>query len=179
MRTETEWLLPQESDSGARGLIISDVTPALERMFSPLLLAQYSAQRTKSRPLRRKRDSEARRAYLREYQREWRKRNRIKSKAILKKSNEKRMAGVRREIGELKSRPCMDCGSCFPPICMDFDHREGEIKRESVSQMATSSNTYSVAAIRAEMAKCDVVCSNCHRIRTAERRERAKVRQGG
>jgi len=49
---------------------------------------------------------------------------------------------------------------------MDFDHVRGE-KVLSISAMVHKG--FSWESILAEIAKCDVVCSNCHRIRTAAR----------
>jgi hypothetical protein len=46
---------------------------------------------------------------------------------------------------------------------MDFDHVRDE-KFASVSQLV--SYGYGIASIDAEIAKCDLVCSNCHRYRT-------------
>jgi hypothetical protein len=68
-------------------------------------------------------------------------------------------------VDALKSAPCMDCGNLFPPVCMDFDHVRGN-KRQNVSLMVP----YAPEALFDEIAKCDVVCSNCHRIRTQRRR---------
>lgn len=64
-------------------------------------------------------------------------------------------------VRRLKDAPCADCGGRFPPYCMDFDHVRGE-KRANVAQLMC----YSLKAILAEIAKCDLVCANCHRIRT-------------
>ena len=69
---------------------------------------------------------------------------------------------------ELKSQPCNDCGNCFDTCCMDFDHREGTEKRYNVASMF--SHHYSRELIEAEILKCDLVCANCHRIRTRDRR---------
>ena len=66
-------------------------------------------------------------------------------------------------IDSLKDRPCADCGESYPPYVMDFDHVRGEKKFNLTSMKASSS---SEAAILAEAEKCDVVCANCHRIRT-------------
>ncbi|MFF6781445.1 hypothetical protein [Streptomyces sp. NPDC012510] len=70
------------------------------------------------------------------------------------------------KLDALKDVPCADCGGRFPRVCMDFDHVRGE-KIESISRMIRMS--YSWENILAEIAKCEVVCSNCHRIRTADR----------
>lgn len=60
----------------------------------------------------------------------------------------------------------MDCGESYPYYVMDFDHREGEHKVQIVSILA---NRGTLKQVREEIAKCDVVCSNCHRIRTFKR----------
>jgi hypothetical protein len=65
---------------------------------------------------------------------------------------------------DLKSRPCADCGNEYPSYVMDFDH-VGE-KLEAVSRMVPS---YALKRLQSEIAKCDVVCANCHRIRTFQR----------
>ena len=68
-------------------------------------------------------------------------------------------------LGKLKEAPCLDCGQVFSPCCMDFDHVRGE-KLLDISQMFTSSWT----KVLEEVAKCDLVCANCHRVRTSLRR---------
>jgi hypothetical protein len=50
---------------------------------------------------------------------------------------------------------------------MDFDHRAGEAKVAVVTEVIGRSG---LARIFAEVAKCDIVCANCHRRRTYERR---------
>lgn len=67
-------------------------------------------------------------------------------------------------ITELKSQPCADCGQVFPPYAMDFDHL-GD-KAELVSTLVYSSGT---ERLLAEVGKCEVVCANCHRMRTYRR----------
>lgn len=59
-------------------------------------------------------------------------------------------------------KPCMDCDREFPPCAMDFDHVRGD-KKKDVSSLTT------IKSITAEIAKCDLVCANCHRIRTFKR----------
>ena len=66
---------------------------------------------------------------------------------------------------ELKNCPCMDCGGVFPSYVMDFDHVRGEKLFNIAEEMGRS-----LKSLLAEAEKCDVVCSNCHRIRTYERR---------
>jgi hypothetical protein len=46
---------------------------------------------------------------------------------------------------------------------MDFDHRDPSTKGFTVSRMVGRAT---IEAILAEIAKCDIVCANCHRERT-------------
>jgi formate-dependent nitrite reductase cytochrome c552 subunit len=77
-------------------------------------------------------------------------------------------AKKREWINSFKSAPCLDCGGTFPPYVLDFDHREGETKVFNVSKGYRRSKAETLA----EMAKYDLVCANCHRIRTFSRIER-------
>lgn len=68
----------------------------------------------------------------------------------------------RRYVQKLKANPCMDCGGTFPACCMEFDHVRGT-KIYIVSAMVGQS--WSMQKLKEEIAKCDLVCANCHRIR--------------
>jgi len=70
-------------------------------------------------------------------------------------------------IRSLKTGPCVDCGKHRQPCQLDFDHRAGETKHYSVSKMTN----LLPATVMAEVAKCDLVCALCHRIRTHERKQ--------
>jgi hypothetical protein len=69
-------------------------------------------------------------------------------------------------VNDLKANPCTDCGGTFPVICMDFDHIRGE-KLIDVSRMLLTD--YPLDRILAEIELCELVCANCHRIRSWER----------
>ena len=72
-------------------------------------------------------------------------------------------------IRQLKTNtPCIDCKTSYPYYVMDFDHVRG-IKTKNVSELIS---TLSKKKIDLEIAKCEIVCSNCHRIRTHERKVR-------
>jgi hypothetical protein len=73
-------------------------------------------------------------------------------------------------LDRLRSVPCMDCGGRFPQCCMDFDHRDPSTKRKQVTAMIAS---HGWTSIMAEVDKCDIVCANCHRLRTFNRRSSA------
>lgn len=76
--------------------------------------------------------------------------------------------GQLRMLERLKQRPCVDCGGQFPGCAMDFDHRDPGQKQYTVSRMVGRAGP---KRIMAEVAKCDIVCANCHRDRTYRRRE--------
>lgn len=64
-----------------------------------------------------------------------------------------------------KSKPCIDCGNRFSSECMDFDHRPDQDKCAPVSDF----KTMNLDRLLTEINKCDLVCANCHRIRTKKR----------
>jgi hypothetical protein len=76
---------------------------------------------------------------------------------------------VKKYLEEYKrSKVCTDCGisgNKFPEI-LDFDHI-GE-KKFQIGSWRKS--VLSVEKIQIEMKKCEIVCANCHRIRTVKRR---------
>lgn len=78
------------------------------------------------------------------------------------KREEKRRE-LRAWLNEQKCIPCADCKGTFPSMCMDFDHRDRNDKSFGIGRWA---NGMSRATLAVEIAKCDVVCANCHRIRT-------------
>ena len=71
---------------------------------------------------------------------------------------------------ELRSAPCHDCHRTYSPFSMEFDHRDPATKTQEVTRMVGRAN---LQRIMSEVAKCDVVCANCHRMRTFRRRESA------
>lgn len=79
-------------------------------------------------------------------------------------NKDKRTVRNRTIVREAKDIPCMDCGIKYPYYVMDLDHRLGVEKGFGLN-LAVSTRK-SVEAILAEIAKCDVVCANCHRERT-------------
>lgn len=65
----------------------------------------------------------------------------------------------------LAHHPCMDCGHTDVRV-LEFDHIRGK-KSGNISKMMGLG--YSWSTIEAEIAKCEVRCANCHRIKTSER----------
>lgn len=82
-------------------------------------------------------------------------------------SNPKEWHRKRKEhLVQYKGGKCFDCGGVFPACCYDFDHREPEEKLFTISY-AASNGRVSMEELEKEADKCDLVCSNCHRIRTS------------
>ena len=69
-----------------------------------------------------------------------------------------------------EGRPCADCGATFLPWVMHWDHLPGYLKIDEISTMVGS---YRRALILDELAKCELVCANCHVMRTVVRARRA------
>ena len=95
------------------------------------------------------------------------------------------MTATKADLAEMlhdaKARPCADCGVRYPIHVMQLDHRPGSGKLFGVGDPlwghpspglveATAALGSVEAAMRAEIAKCDAVCANCHAERTYQRR---------
>lgn len=105
-------------------------------------------------------DPEARRAYRRQW---WAGLSAERKAEKQGKANE-RATDLRRYLDGIKvGRGCVDCGYNRHPAAMDFDHVYGE-------KSLLVSSCKSRAQADAEISKCEVRCSNCHRIRSWERR---------
>lgn len=78
---------------------------------------------------------------------------------------------------QLKDRPCADCGGRFPAVVMQWDHLPGTEKSADVGALAARHNRRLVLE---EIAKCELVCANCHAMRTASRiADRARAAKSG
>jgi hypothetical protein len=107
-------------------------------------------------------DKAERAAYHRAYYR----RNKVVINSRLVAINRRRRHKRYEDLHRLKSDPCMDCGKNFPHYVMDFDHRDPAIKRKDVSALVKRMVTW--GSVLEEIAKCDLVCACCHRLRTYE-----------
>lgn len=68
---------------------------------------------------------------------------------------------------------CFDCEVKYPHYILEFDHRPGHKKIDIVYRVLKK---FGEVAAWAEVGKCDVVCSNCHKKRTYLRELRANRR---
>jgi hypothetical protein len=107
-------------------------------------------------------DPAKQRAYNKKYQRE----HYLRNKAYYLAKASRHHARAKALIRDAKTnKPCADCGKSYPYYVMDFDHRPSETKCRELNK----SHLFGVRKAAAEIAKCDVVCANCHRIRTWQR----------
>jgi hypothetical protein len=115
----------------------------------------------------------------RDYAKAYYQRNKPRCQAYAKKYNKEHVAYIRvwlharadknrKIMRKLKGVPCTDCGNRFHFSAMTFDHLPKYKKRFDISK------DMRVATHRMleEIAKCEVVCANCHAIRTYKRRKR-------
>ena len=86
-----------------------------------------------------------------------------RNRDVYRDKNRRKRERMRNLVRELKSKPCADCGGIFPYYVMDFDHQQGH---EKVDQIANLVSSLSMRRLLLEIEKCEVVCANCHRIRT-------------
>jgi hypothetical protein len=82
-----------------------------------------------------------------------------------------RLERTRYLIEFFATNPCVDCGET-DPVVLEFDHLDVTAKSFDIGN-ALERHTWEKFA--AEMRKCEVVCANCHRRRTARRRGALRV----
>ncbi len=69
-----------------------------------------------------------------------------------------------------QTHPCVDCGEA-DPVVLEFDHIE-----EKLFDIGAGFRGKNWQTVLDEMRKCEVVCVNCHRRRTAERQGSQRFR---
>lgn len=84
-------------------------------------------------------------------------------KQRLREKSLKQRAEIREFVNAVKDVPCTDCGVRYPYYVMQFDHLDPSIKEFDIAHGVRSKT---LSAIKLEVLKCQVVCANCHMIRT-------------
>lgn len=88
-----------------------------------------------------------------------------KNKTKYLESNNNRRKILKSVVNEIKQNtPCTDCNIQYPYYVMDFDHLSD--KENLITYFVRNNNK---TGLMKEIAKCDIVCSNCHRQRTFDR----------
>ena len=114
----------------------------------------------------RERHGEKYLVYRREWARKHRQKNLARYRAYGKREREKAHAQNAAFIDSVKER-CLHCGITDKRV-LTFHHRDPKMKSFPIAIGAR--HTYSLAKLKAEVAKCDVLCFNCHMILESEAR---------
>lgn len=85
--------------------------------------------------------------------------------------NKRRQKEFRAWYTSLKEgKPCADCGQIFHPAAMQWDHLPEFEKSGSLGELVRHGSRDLIVR---EIAKCELVCANCHAVRTVRRHEAA------
>ncbi len=88
-------------------------------------------------------------------------------KACSRTETKTRMDEHRKRLSDIKLRTgCADCGYKEHPAALDFDHLPEYTKSFTIGECIS----YRWSRLEDEIGKCEVVCANCHRVRTYDRR---------
>lgn len=86
---------------------------------------------------------------------------------VKSKKHRQEVAKTLEELHRYKEKMgCADCRNRFPHYVLEFDHMPGYQKIDVVYRVLRN---YGIEMAWKEVAKCEVVCSNCHKIRTYNR----------
>src|SRR5437763_16015972 len=105
-------------------------------------------------------DPEARRRYNTEYRnRRYREDPAFRAARLAARAAQKRE--LRRWLNEYKATLC--CSRCAEnhPACLDFHHLDPHTKVDGITELIK--RIVSKQRILDEIAKCEVICANCHR----------------
>lgn len=80
------------------------------------------------------------------------------------KRTQKRNAAIIKE--EKLKKGCAKCGYKEHHAALDFDHLDHKKKSRDIAKMHTTN----VESLKKEMAKCQILCANCHRVKSFEER---------
>ncbi len=110
-------------------------------------------------------DLEKRREYQREYMRKWYKKNKKKHITYVRNREKK----IKSWLKDYKST--LECEKCEEnhPACLDFHHINPKEKKFAIGRVK---DFMSWKVLKAEIAKCKVLCSNCHRKEHYDEREK-------
>jgi len=96
------------------------------------------------------------------YERERKSQNEQVSRTLIRRRR------LQANINILKNKECTDCHQFYNPWQMDFDHIDPNNKYMSIGELVRKSGVWEL--IIKEIQKCELVCINCHRQRTYNRK---------
>lgn len=121
-----------------------------------LSLSRFATNKTKKDGLQ---------SQCRQCQKDYRKRHYEKNRQkYIDKADRWRKEQKIKLIAWLKTKSCVDCGNTDFRV-FEFDHKDRSQKQFNISNQ---NGKISFDQLMKEIKKCDVVCANCHRIRTCE-----------
>lgn len=95
-------------------------------------------------------------------------------KALKLRSATEYKAGIRQWYNLLKEgKVCTDCGNSYHFAAMQWDHLPGFTKHTELAKLVKAGGK---KAILEEIAKCELVCANCHSVRTYNRASENRLR---
>lgn len=89
-------------------------------------------------------------------------RNPVLNRQAVKRNHQRNLT----EMRKAKAKPCTDCGIRYPYYVMQFDH----LRDKKYDLGSGKARSIGREAFKTEIAKCEVVCANCHMERTHVRR---------
>ena len=93
-----------------------------------------------------------------------------RERPVVKQTKPKRITtGGSVKVNKLKAiahlgSKCLDCGKLYPPAAMQFHHRDPATKSFHLSGAGLLKSWEEIVV---ELAKCDLLCANCHMVRHA------------
>lgn len=87
----------------------------------------------------------------------------------IREADRARSAKLKAQLLEYKGGACVDCGNNDPRV-LEFDHVPE--RGPKLFTISTALHSHKQERVIAELDKCDLVCANCHAIRTVERGQR-------
>jgi len=110
----------------------------------------------------------------RQNQKDWKRNNRVHQREYENEYRSNRVKDNRKKILSIfLENPCKDCGNKDIRV-LEFDHLRD--KKFTISHMTRGGHCWD--SIKEEIDKCDVVCRNCHVIRSYERRNSWRMAEG-
>jgi hypothetical protein len=125
---------------------------------------KYAENRKAMMALRRKARLEARRKAPKKKKRKKRSTKASREKKRLARMDEREATRIHSML-YLARQGCEECGERDPRV-LEYDHKDPSDKKHKVSRLIISNYSWNAPVMRAEVAKCRVLCANCHRRHT-------------
>ncbi|MBX7173794.1 MAG: hypothetical protein K1X72_22685 [Pyrinomonadaceae bacterium] len=110
-------------------------------------------------------DKEKRREYQKEYMRKWYEKNKAKHISYVRARDKKILTWLKEYKSSLQ---CEKCGENHP-ACLEFHHIDPKEKKFSLGR---AKSHLTIKSLKAEIAKCKLLCANCHRKEHWEEKEK-------